>query len=62
MPVSGVGNSGVIRTEQVRSEKRAEENVRSDEQKQKVQDDQKTKEAREQPQDTGRGENVDMTA
>jgi hypothetical protein len=62
MPVSGVGNSGVTRTEQVRNEMRAEESTRSEEQKQKVQEDQRAKEARQQPQESGRGENVDVTA
>lgn len=61
MPVSGVGNSGVIRAEQVRNERRTEENNRADEQREKVRSDQKAQETR-QSQESRRGESVDMTA
>lgn len=61
MPVSGVGNSGVIRAEQVRSERRTEEYNRAEEQREKVRSDQKAQETR-QPQESGRGDSVDMTA
>jgi hypothetical protein len=62
MPVDGVGNSGVIRTEQVRNEKRTDENDRAEEQKKQVQADQRSKEVRQQSPESGRGESVDMTA
>ncbi|MBN1602799.1 MAG: hypothetical protein JW915_14415 [Chitinispirillaceae bacterium] len=62
MQVNGVGNSGVIRTEQVRNEKRTEENNRAEEQKKKTQADQRSNEVRQQPQGSDRSENVDLTA
>ncbi len=61
MAVNGVGNSGVTRAEQIRTERRTEENNRAEEQREKVRSDQRAQQAR-QPQESGRGESVDMTA
>lgn len=61
MPVGGVGDSGAIRAEQVRNERRMEDNNRAEEQREKTRSDQRAQDAR-QPQESGRGGNVDMTA
>lgn len=61
MPVGCVGDSGVTRAEQVRNDRRTGENNRAEEQREKARSDQKAQEAR-QPQESGRGESVDMTA